>query len=383
MQERINRFYLLDILRVAASYAVVLMHFRYFYLMPGGGFIDDFGIGDQPFYWLLHPIYDHGATAVQIFFCMSGFVFFWLYRDSIGTGKTTGREFFVLRFSRLYPLHLVTLIFVAIAQWAYQDSTGGFIAFGPNTLEHFIFQLFLATEWGVSGPTSFNGPIWTVSGEVFAYAVFFIMASRGQANWRSVLIVMLIAGLVQEVNDRLGHAIFFFFAGGMIYFFWKEIVLQMPLWRVRLQLLPAAALLLIACIMSVKWLPQFQQTMLLWFVIAPLAVLVPVLIQTVWPTFGRPLAAMGDLTYAVYLTHFPLQIVIIGTVWSLGLEVHATESMFLLYLGVLTLMSWFIFHRFELPMQRMLRRILSVGNSRGIGQSMPALQKVDTRTSRA
>lgn len=354
----ISRFYLLDILRALAAYAVVLMHVRYFYMQPDGGFTPGFEISDQPFYWLLYPIYDYGATAVQIFFCMSGFVFFWLYRDSIENGRTTGRNFFILRFSRLYPLHIVTLLFVAVAQWGFQDSTGGFLAFGPNTFEQFAFQLFLATEWGLSGPTSFNGPIWTVSGEVFAYAVFFVLAARGHADWRGVMIVLLIAGLVQEVNHRLGHALFFFFAGGMIYFFWRHVILRMPLWRVRAQVLPASVLALAACIFAVGMLSRFQQIIVLWFLVAPLAVLIPVLIQTAWPDFARPLAAVGDLTYAVYLTHFPLQLVIVGTVWSLGMEVHMTETLFLSYFAFLTVMSWFVYHRFELPMQRILRQKL-------------------------
>lgn len=376
MQERIERFYLLDILRAAAAYAVVLVHFRYFYLTPDGRFSDGFGISDQPFYWLLYPIYDHGATAVQIFFCMSGFVFFWLYRDSISSGKTTGREFFVLRFSRLYPLHIATLLFVAVAQWGFSASSGGFIAFGPNTVDQFIFQLFLATEWGLSGPTSFNGPIWTVSGEVMAYAIFFFLAARGLANWRGVLLILLISGLVQEVNHRLGHALFFFFAGGMIFFFWKECVLRLPMWRVRYQLLPASILLLVICIASVEWLTGLHQIMVLWFGVAPLVVLIAVLVQTVWTTFGRPLAAIGDLTYAVYLIHFPLQLVIIGTIWSLGFKVNISEIEFLAYFGGLTLMAWFVYHRFELPMQRTLRRGLRGPQPQAIQPAAPGPKAV-------
>lgn len=358
MSHRIERFYLLDLLRVLAAYAVVLMHVRYFYLEPGGGRPEGFEVSGQAMYWLLYPIYENGATAVQIFFCMSGFIFFWLYRDSIERGETTGRNFFVLRFSRLYPLHFVTLIFVAAAQWAFSDVSGGYIAFGPNTVDQFIYQLFLATEWGLSGPSSFNGPIWTVSGEVFAYALFFVVAALGGANWRAVLVIMLIAGLVQEVNNRLGHALLFFFLGGMIYFVWRDVVLRLPLWRIRYQLLPVAVLLLVACCVAVSMLTRFERIMVLWFGVAPLVVFIAVLLQTCWHSLGRSTAAFGDLTYAVYLTHFPLQLVIIGTMWSLGLEIELTEFGLIAYLAGVTLISWFTFHRFELPMQRMLRRRL-------------------------
>ena len=356
--DAIERFYLLDILRAVAAYAVVLMHFRYFYLPPDGSWTPDFDISAQPFYWLLQPVYDHGATSVQIFFCMSGFIFFWLYRDSVADGRTGGYQFFVLRVSRLYPLHLVTLLIVAALQWSYHGNSGGFTAFGPNTAEQFVFQLFLATEWGLSGPTSFNGPIWTVSGEVFSYAVFFFLAAAGKAGWRGVIIAMLLAGLLQEANHRLGQAVFFFFAGGAIYLFWRELVQRLTRYQIQTTILPLSLMALVAGILAVDRLEGVVEQLVLWFVIAPLAVFIPVLLQSCWPMLGRSAAWFGDLTYAVYLIHFPLQLMILMTAWQLGYTVNPSPTLFLAYFGGLTVIAWFVFHRFELPMQRYLRRRL-------------------------
>ena len=89
--------------------------------------------------------------------------------------------------------------------------------------------------------------------------------------------------------------------------------------------------------------------MILWFAIAPLAVLIPVPIQACWPTLGRSIAGLGILTYAVYLVHFPLQLVIMVLGWHLRYVIEVTGSVLVGYFTVHTLISWFVFHRFGAP----------------------------------
>lgn len=72
----------------------------------------------QPFYALLKPFSEYGWYGVQAFWSISGFIFFWRYRDSVALGQVGGWRFFVLRFSRLYPLHLATLLPAAFLQAA-------------------------------------------------------------------------------------------------------------------------------------------------------------------------------------------------------------------------------------------------------------------------
>ena len=61
------------------------------------------------------------------------------------------------RFSRLYPLHFATLLFVAAA----------FLAFGPYIYEsdayHFVLNVLLASSIGFEKGYSFNGPSWSIS----------------------------------------------------------------------------------------------------------------------------------------------------------------------------------------------------------------------------
>lgn len=56
---------------------------------------------------------------MDLFFCLSGFVFFYLYARVIRDGRMNGDTFALLRFSRLYPLHVATSVLVAALQAVY------------------------------------------------------------------------------------------------------------------------------------------------------------------------------------------------------------------------------------------------------------------------
>ena len=101
-----RRLYSLDAARAIAALAVVFQHWEHFASVPAFAAPHD----ASPLYALFQPLYDKGARAVTFFFCLSGFIFFWLYGDKVRDRKTGPATFAVLRLSRLYPLHLATLL---------------------------------------------------------------------------------------------------------------------------------------------------------------------------------------------------------------------------------------------------------------------------------
>src|SRR5690242_14476483 len=114
MKERPSRFYSLDVLRGLAALCVVFWHWQHFFY--AGTTAGSVKLQELPLYKIFFPFYTEGYLAVELFFCLSGFVFYWLYSQPISNGLVSTREFFVLRFSRLYPLHFATLALVAIGQ---------------------------------------------------------------------------------------------------------------------------------------------------------------------------------------------------------------------------------------------------------------------------
>ena len=85
---------------------------------------------------------------MDLFFALSGFIFFWLYAEAITERRVSAREFFVLRFSRLYPLHLATLLAVAAEQTLFLHLTGRYFVYGGNDGYHFLLNLGMASSWG-------------------------------------------------------------------------------------------------------------------------------------------------------------------------------------------------------------------------------------------
>src|SRR5215467_14029941 len=175
----VKRLYALDTLRGFAALAVVIWHWQHFYAVSGTWQIG-WQKSAEPFYLFLKPLYEEGWAAVDLFFALSGFIFFWLYGEAIREGRMAATRFAWLRFSRLYPLHLVTLLAVGVMQYAFRYATGDFFIFVANDARHFVTNLFLAQQWLPPSLTqSFNGPAWSVSIEVLLYGMFFAFCRLG------------------------------------------------------------------------------------------------------------------------------------------------------------------------------------------------------------
>ena len=209
-----KRLYALDTLRGFAALSIVLWHWQHFYAVSGT-WQEGWQKSAQPFYLFLKPFYDEGWAAVDLFFALSGFIFFWLYSEAIGEGRMGAARFAWLRFSRLYPLHLVTLLAVGAMQYIFHRATGNYFIFDTNDAQHFVTNLFLAQQW--LPPTleqSFNGPAWSVSIEVLLYGVFFVFCRMGQRGLGIMLCVALAAVPLMWWQFFIARGLMGFFVGG-------------------------------------------------------------------------------------------------------------------------------------------------------------------------
>ena len=204
----------LEALRFLTAFAILVFHYRHFAV-----------VGDQPvglvqerlpLYSLLRPFHDFGAVGVWIFWCISGFIFFWKYRDPIAERSVGGWKFFVLRFSRLYPLHLVTLLLVALLQPVYFGLHGYFFVYQNNDLPHFLAQLFMASDWRIVHGLSFDGPVWSISIEVLVYFGFFLMLLATRSWQLNVAVVALcIDAAYLNAGGQVTNCLALFYIGGL------------------------------------------------------------------------------------------------------------------------------------------------------------------------
>ena len=376
-----SRFYSLDALRGLAALCVVVCHWHFLFF--DGTKLGPFVAEKQPFYPLLRPIYERGWLAVDFFFCLSGFIFFCYYSERIAARRIGPGAFAALRISRLYPLHLATLLAVALGQWFMRIRFGESFVSSFNDGFHFVINLLFASGWGFERGGSFNGPAWSISVEMLLYAAFFAACWFGLRRWWH-LTLLAGAGLAIEFTRfcAVGRGLFGFFIGGLCYLFVSTVRRRGHTIRPALLLAGAAgAWLLVALDLRYHLTEQGLGAILgphrllrgheigdvlqyIAFQLFPFQVLsIPAtivafaLLESARGTLGKRAAFLGDISYSSYLLHFPLLLTLNGLARSFGWDRTAfyLPGPLLLFLAALLALAWCCHRWFELPAQAYLR----------------------------
>jgi peptidoglycan/LPS O-acetylase OafA/YrhL len=113
---------------------------------------------------------------VDFFFVISGFIIFYKYHKKINTFADL-IKFQLKRFMRLYPLHIITLLFfllIELSKFFFLIKTGiqsdNNPVFQRNNLFSFIHNIFLTQ--GFLNFNSYNEPSWSISIEFYSYLIF-------------------------------------------------------------------------------------------------------------------------------------------------------------------------------------------------------------------
>ncbi|NPU12367.1 acyltransferase [Bradyrhizobium sp. 83012] len=349
----------LELLRFLATISVLLWHYPHF------AYVADAPVGlvrgELPFYDVLFPFYELGEYGVVIFWCISGFIFFWKYSAVIPDGTVDGWTFFVNRLSRLYPLHLATLLLVAGLQALYVAQHGFAFVYQSNDLGHFVAQLVMASDWLPPTGVSFNGPIWSVSIEVLVYAAFFA-GLRFVTTSPLLNLAMILAGIAS--GTLVGKCVVFFYAGGLAAMA-RQSVTNAP-YRTKLEILAGCAAVGIPVALWFSGIDLAERAAALLLVITPMLVFACAASITVPRRIEVLLQAAGNMTYSCYLLHFPIQLAIALVFASLGRAIPYYSDLFWLGFMGLTLTAAYLTYRwFEAPAQRLIRRALLRKNQTG------------------
>jgi peptidoglycan/LPS O-acetylase OafA/YrhL len=368
------RLHSLDALRGLAALAVVFWHWQNFFLTPSGtGRTID--LASQPLYGLFRPLYDSGYLAVDLFFVLSGFVFHWLYAQALAERQISAGSFALLRFSRLYPLHLATLPLVAVGQWVYNQMEGRAFVYPHNDLQHFLLHLTFLPSIGLERGLAFNAPVWSVGVELVLYALFFAVC---RLRWSQPLFLVGASLLGFFVLSRLylplGRGVGAFFLGCFLYLCYRWVLARPAPWRWTWVIVWATLGLWVATLAcsytgrSLADVPALR--IFAWkfpmLVLFPATILAMALVETLRGSLLRPLSWLGDVSYSSYLLHFPLQLALAIAMARLGLSKDLLlEPMVLLaFLGVVVGSAWLSYRFFERPAQAALRRRLGAGTRR-------------------
>jgi peptidoglycan/LPS O-acetylase OafA/YrhL len=294
-----------------------------------------------------------GDLAVDGFFVLSGFLVTGSYqRIDVSTGHAgfwTVVRFGWHRFLRIMPGFWVCLLVLALVVAPLVAVLEGRPWVTPFVTDPSSWDFLgnnaglLIRQYGVAGllaenpfPFVFNGALWTLALEAMCYVLLAALGWSGVVRRRR-WVVLILAGVlwtllvaqslgVDTVIGDLSTRLVLLFLLGVASYLFKERVPVSPAWAV------AALILLVGCLAV---LPDYR------LVGAPALAYLIVYLGTGLP---RPVRLRADLSYGIYIYHFPTEQVLMLT----GAAVLPTVAFVVLSLATVLLpaaASWFLVER--------------------------------------
>jgi peptidoglycan/LPS O-acetylase OafA/YrhL len=332
--------------RGIAAWMVVLYHIR-------------LSIAGLPQAWV--DVFAKGYLAVDFFFLLSGFVIWLTYGERLRQRRAGGiTDFWRRRIARIYPLHLFMLscaILLALALAATGRHDPADFPFAELPL-----HLLLLQNWGLTDALAWNDPAWSISAELAAYLLFPLLARA--IDWRRVptpavlaataAFLLILAEVMAQANaPNLGWEITTFgllrcltefSAGTAICALWLR-------WAER-PLLPALGSAALGGMLLAGWpTGQLSELIAVPFAFAALLLLLALTSGLRGnPLDWAPLHALGEISYATYLSHF-----LLFAVFKLLMVDNAAAIppvLIGLYLALVLAASIALYHLVERPAQK-------------------------------
>lgn len=343
----------LDALRGIAAIAVIFWHYQHFFYSDGFADETNVAVSSLPLHFIFFPFYDYGYLAVQLFWIMSGFVFAYVYPPHL---QISSRSFTMNRFARLYPLHILTLVIVAVTQYFLFFKFGQFALYQNNDIYHFILNIGLISAWGFQQGASFNEPIWSVSVEILAYVCFWFsrkwIFKHGFLFPAILAFVTIFLSLKVPGMKFIFQCICCFFIGTVICLFYTKY----KEWGV-LPALVSIILIFIPIIILIS--PIKLDTQFTIFSFAPALVVAIIYLNDYFLILIPRLSQwLGQISYGIYLWQIPVQLIFMLLVFFkiITPAIFSNLWMLLLFISIILVISHFSYFYFEKPMRNLFRQ---------------------------
>lgn len=314
-----------------------------------------------------------GVGIVSGFFTLSGFVLTWSH-----VPNDTARAFWRRRLVRLVPNYVLAWV-AAIAFFTVSATVPATLIAPEHDFKTNVATLFLVQCWipDLQVCTGVNPPAWSLCCEVFFYAVFPVLIvlarripeSMLRFTWLVTAGLTLTMPLIAEtikgppaypwlpVSSKAIWFVQAFPPVRLLEFLLGILTAQLVLCgRWPKQSLPTGIAVLAAAIGAIPFLPPlFAQGAA---ISIPLCVIIGGLaaqdVQQRSGFLARPtMVLLGDASYALYITHFPLLLIVRTSLR--GLEPFSLSASVLLFLGLMAgaqIVALVVYQYFEKPIAK-------------------------------
>lgn len=348
-----NRLDLLDALRGFAAAVVVWHHIVKLYPSQFAPLNEI-----SPFlYQLAHLMSDQHNNAVMLFFVLSGFSIRLSLKDDLLETEGSVRTYCWRRSIRILPLYWFALLWSAVFGLAFLGTQHA--SFSAATLLGNL--AFLQTSASAAGawfqPFGLNGPLWSLSYEVFYYALFpIVMLTYRALRQRSLssealLIVSFFTAIIALAVNRELPSPFSNFL--ILWHVWVLGYYVCDCWiRNKLSVLAAISVaLLLALGAALNWLELSSDTLKSLRNGSIIALLGSLLawqskngglgaISAIGSVFNFLFVKIGAGSYALYLLHYPLLLAFTSPQSTALFPVELTSAW--LVCGVMLVMAVFV-----------------------------------------
>lgn len=217
----------------------------------------------------------------------------------------------------------------------------------------------MVSAWGLEDGWSFNGPVWSISVEILLYITFAFGCILGKARYPFFASLLILGYLLPASAFKVASGLTQFYLAGLLF-----VAFRKGKQRFGNRAIVPFAIAAIICWAVLILVPETKK-FLLDTVAFPIGIVAVTALNLRYQPRSRLFEWLGDVSYSVYLWHFPLQCLFVLTAFRLGYDksVFYSPVVAVAFFGVATVISILSFSYIELPAKRVLRSLLKGGRS--------------------
>ncbi|MEA5457538.1 acyltransferase [Arcicella sp. LKC2W] len=323
----------IQFLRGLAALAVVIHH--------TGGYVKRYY---EP-HLLLGDYFSIGFAGVDLFFVISGFIIHFTSKNYLNNPSKI-KEYLSKRFIRVYPIYWIITTLLFTLGWLITNvlHKNVFSIGYPHT-----FIAYLQTYLLFPLHFAINPVTWTLSYEIFFYVIFALLI----VSKRLIIIPLLILLgsfyniFISQSGSELTYFNFIFsgynfeFAlGCLIFQFYEKIQLSKAL---SLILLSVAIFIIIYFGYDVSDVDSFQRVLTFGLPSGLILLTLLNLEKNGFISFPKLFLTLGDSSYALYLIHFPMMLLMNKIPQMLGYQFTAIQEINYSYFIIISIVITSIF----------------------------------------